>query len=133
MPFKFLFRVFEQSQDGFKQPEREAIVDVLHYCMYADQHVAASEEQMIKAVAQTLSWDNGVPYEGYEGKSIAAVREALSSPEALSSFFDSVRSRLKTDSRTLALQLAEKVVNADGQRKPDELIVLANLRKALAA
>lgn len=132
MPFKFLFSVFEESSDGFKQSEREAIVDVLHYCMYADKQASAPENAMIKAVAKTLSWDPNVAYEEYEAQSTAAVREALEGPDALKSFFKKLRSRLKEDSRILALQLAEKVVNADSQKKPEELTVLAQLKTELA-
>ena len=34
-----LFRKSEAPKDGLTQPQREAVVDLLNYCMYADNFV----------------------------------------------------------------------------------------------
>lgn len=114
MPFKKLFRPAEKSNDGLSQGAREAIVDALHYCMYADKHVAAREDAFIEEAARTLSWDPNISYEYYEGKSTAAARQALSDASAREVFFQSLKSRLtKTADCELALRLAGDLAKSD--------------------
>jgi uncharacterized tellurite resistance protein B-like protein len=132
MPFKSLFLPAEKQEDGFAQSEREAIVDVLHYCMYADRHIAASEDQMIETLARTLNWDPKISYEYYEAKSTGAVRRALDDKESRAEFMKDLRERLKKpEHRTLALRVADDLMQSDGQKGPAEFMALSELKKAL--
>ncbi len=131
MSFRSLFRLSSQPDDGLTQPEREAIVDVLHYCMYADKHIATTEDDLIEAAARKFDWDPKVSYEYYEGKSTGMVRLALSDPYARASFLEDLNTRLGNQAKLIALQLAERVVNADGVRRAEELEAMEALRRSL--
>lgn len=133
MPFKKLFHSAPQPDDGFTQAEREAVVDVLHYCMYADRHVARSEDEMIERVARTLHWDPAISYEYYEGKSTGAVRTALAGDVSREAFLQDLRRRLpKTEHRAFVLKLASELIAADGTQ-PQEVVALQALKDALQA
>lgn len=132
MPFKKLFRSAEKSEDGFTQTEREAVVDVLHYCMYADRHIAVAEDQMIETVARTLNWDPNISYEYYEGKSTGAVRRALAEKEFRAEFMKSIRERLKKlEHRKFVLSIADDLMQSDGTKKAAEFTALSELKRAL--
>ena len=132
MPFKKLFHPSPKQDDGFTQAEREAVVDVLHYCMYADKHIARSEAKMIETVARTLNWDPAISFEYYEGKSTGAVRRALAEKEFREDFMASIRARLgKPEHRSFVLKLANDLMLTDGLKKQEEFVALQSLKKAL--
>lgn len=134
MLFKFLFRSSDKPTDGFTQDEREAIVDILHYGMFADRHLSVSEDMAIEAVARTLDWDPNISYEYYEGKSTGSVRAALADPVLKEEFFESLRVRLKNPAhRDFALKVFDDVLRADGLRKDSERTASVEIRKALGA
>lgn len=134
MAFKNLFRSSEKSADGLTQAAREAIVDVLHYCMYADRHIAAREDQFIEDEARKLDWDPKISYEYYEGKSTGAVSTALANAEAKKAFFESLRTRLAGEKeRSLALRLADDLAKSDGARTTPEKAAIEELRQALSS
>lgn len=58
------------SNDGLQQSQREAIVDLLNYCMFADNFVARAEKQMVSTTGAALDWDRNISFEVYEGGSI---------------------------------------------------------------
>ena len=132
MPFQKMFRHAEKQAVGFTQSEREAVVDILHYCMYADRHIARAEDQMIETVARTLNWDPSISYEYYEGKSTGAVRRALAEKELRADFMKSLRARLsKPEHRKFALSIADDLMKVDGVKPQEEFIALLELKKAL--
>jgi uncharacterized tellurite resistance protein B-like protein len=133
MPFKNFFRSTPKSSDGLNQAAREAIVDVLHYCMYADRHIAVREDEFIEAAARTLDWDPNISYEYYEGKSTGAVSGALANPESKVAFFESIKQRLPgAKERSLVLKLAEDLVLSDGRKDQSEATVIGELKHLLA-
>lgn len=134
MPFAKLFRSAPQASDRLTQPAREAIVDVLHLCMYADSHLALSEDSAIEQIAASFAWDPKISFDSYEAKSVGAVRQALGDPALRGALFASIRDRLPgAELRNLALSLGEKVFKADGTKSDRESTVAAELRKALLA
>jgi len=133
MSFKNLFRSSERSIDGLTQEAREAIVDVLHFCMYADKHIAAREDEFIETAARSLDWDARISYDYYEGKSVGAVRTALADKDARELLFTSLKIRLSAKAaRELALRLAGDLVKSDGQTVHAETEAIAQLRRALS-
>jgi len=130
--FRNLFRFSGKTDDGLTQIQREAIVDVLHYCMYADKHIATTEDEVIEAAARKLDWDPKVSYEYYEGQSTALVRAALADSAERSAFLSGLNSRLGNTGKLIALQVAERVISADGVRKATELEAIAALRETLS-
>ena len=52
-----LFGKPEAPKDGLTQPQREAIVDLLNYCMYADNFVMLAEDRLITDTVAKFNWD----------------------------------------------------------------------------
>jgi hypothetical protein len=120
------------KDDGLSQPQREAIVDLLHYCMYADNLVALKEDQFINTVAATLSWDDKISFETYEGISIGNARRAKEQPAYRAEFLNSVATRLGSQAvRQLAFDLVKQLFNADANLAESESQQLPGLRRAL--
>ncbi|HEY1109715.1 MAG TPA: hypothetical protein VGE76_13800 [Opitutaceae bacterium] len=133
MPYKRLFLSSDKPKDGLTQEAREAIVDVLHFCMYADRHIAASEDVFIEKAARTLDWSPTISYESYEAKSTGAVTRALSDASLRAEFFGSLKARLaKSADRELALALAGDLMVADGAKTAEESKALVELQQGLA-
>lgn len=129
-------KLFVQSgspkNDGLSQPQREAIVDLLHYCMFADNLVALKEDQFINTVAATLSWDPNVSFETYEGSSIGNARRAKESADYRHTFLESINTRLaRKEVRELALDLVKQLFSADANLSDKESQLLPTLRTAL--
>ncbi len=132
MTFKKLFHHEEKPSDGLTQPAREAIVDILNYCMFADKLISLTEDAMIAKMVGKLSWDTNISFDYYEGKSIGAVRRALDEKEYRGKFMQSLRSRLpRAEDKKLALKLADDLTKADGVKSPEEFVALAELKSAL--
>jgi hypothetical protein len=128
--------LFSQSgdgkNDGLSQTQREAIVDLLHYSMYADNLVALKEDQFINSVATTLSWDKDISFETYEGTSIGRARKAKEQSAYREEFLQSVATRLgATPVRQLAFDLVKQLFAADANLCERESQQLPTLRKAL--
>ena len=114
------------------QAQREAIVDLLHYCMFADNLITISENQFIAAKVQSFSWDPKISFEYYQGKSIGAARAALGDPKAKESFFESAKERLATPAlRKQALELCRKLFMADGNKAEGEFASEKEVRGGL--
>ena len=130
--FNRLFKSAQKPQDGLAQAQREAIVDLLNYCMFADNIVMLSESQFVAAKVEAFSWDPKISFDYYQGKSIGAARAALDEPESKKGFFDSIYQRLATaELRNQAFGLCEKLFLADGVKSEKESVVQGEIRKAL--
>jgi hypothetical protein len=128
-----LFRPHETPRDGLTQSEREAMVDLLHYCMYADNHIALAEEQIVEETVSILNWDPGASFESYESRSIARAREAKEHPESREEFFKSVKDRLASSpaARALALKVSRQIFRAHGARSEQEALLEQRLEQLL--
>ena len=130
--FNRLFKSATESKDGLSQSQREAIVDLLNYCMFADNLVTISESRFVAAEVDSLNWDPKISFDYYQGKSIGAARAALDEPESRKGFFDSINLRLATpEIRNRALNLCLKLFLADGTKSEKESAMLGAIRKAL--
>lgn len=126
-----LFSTKADKNDGLTQAQREAIVDLLHYCMYADNLISISESSFVAAKVQAFNWDPKIAFESYQGKSIGAARNALANADAKENFFESVKQRLGGAGKT-AYDLCQKLFAADG-RTDTEAVWQADVKKALEA
>ena len=117
------------KNDGLTQTQREAIVDLLHYCMYADSLISISESSFVAAKVQAFNWDPNVAFESYQGKSIGAARNALANADAKKNFFESVNRRIG-GANTTAYDLCRKLFAADGKTDV-EAVWQADVQKAL--
>lgn len=121
-----------KKSDGLRQAQREAIVDLLHYCMFADNFVALAEDRFVNELADTLNWDPNISFESYEGGSIGNARRAKESAAYREQFLQGIVSRLETkEAKALALKLTKQLYASDqsGTSTPEaeQLIVLSKL------
>ena len=129
---KKLFRKSEAPNDGLIQPQREAIVDLLNYCMYADNLVMLAEDRLITDTAAKFNWDSKVPFDQFVLRSTDNARNARESQVYRNQFLASIRDRLGTAAvKGQALDLCQELFLADGARSDEEDAVLQNLRELL--
>jgi hypothetical protein len=127
-----LFHKSEAPRDGLTQPQREAIVDLLNYCMYADDLVMLAEDRLITDTVKKFNWDSKVPFDQFALRSIDNARNARENQGYREKFLGSIRDRLNTDAvKGKALDLCQELFIADGARSDEEADVFQNLRKLL--
>jgi hypothetical protein len=127
-----LFHKSEAPQDGLTQPQREAIVDLLNYCMYADNLVFIAEDRLITDTVAKFNWDSRVPFDQFDVRSIDNARNASENPGYRDKFLTSIRDRLDTAAvKGQALDLCQELFLADGARSEEEEVVLQSLKQLL--
>jgi hypothetical protein len=127
-----LFHKSEAPNDGLTQPQREAIVDLMNYCMYADNLVMLAEDRLITDTVAKFNWDSKVPFDQFVLRSTDNARNARESQVYRDKFLRSISDRLSTDAvKAQALDLCQELFLADGARADEEDAVLQNLRKLL--
>jgi len=127
-----LFRKSEGPKDGLTQPQREAIVDLLNYCMYADNLVMLAEDRLITDTVAKFNWESTTPFDQFDGRSVGNARNARESQVYGDKFLGSIKDRLDTPAvRGKALDLCQELFLADGAQSEEEDEVLQNLRPLL--
>ena len=127
-----LFHKSEAPKDGLTQPQREAIVDLLNYCMYADNLVMLAEDRLITDTVAKFNWDPKVPFNQFDVRSIDNARNATENPGYRNKFLASITDRLATAAvKGQALDLCQELFLADGARSDEEDAVLQHLRTLL--
>jgi hypothetical protein len=127
-----LFHKSEAPNDGLTQPQREAIVDLLNYCMYADNLVFLAEDRVITDTVAKFNWDSKVPFDQFDMRSVSNARNARESQVYRDQFLASIKDRLDTGPvKGKALDLCQELFLADGARSDEEDVVLQNLRQLL--
>jgi hypothetical protein len=92
-----LFHKSDASQKGgLTQPQREAIVDLLNYCMYADNLIFLAEDRLIADTVAKFNWDSKVPFDQFDVRSIGNARNARENQGHRDQFLASIRDRLGT-------------------------------------
>ena len=127
-----LFRKSEAPKDNLTQPQREAIVDLLCYCMYADNLIMLAEDRLITDTVAKFNWDSKVPFDQFDVRSIGNARNARESQVYRDQFLASIRDRLDTAAvKGQALDLCQELFLADGAQSDEEDVVLQHLRTLL--
>ena len=127
-----LFRKSEAPNDGLTQPQREAIVDLLNYCMYADNLVFLAEDRLITDTVAKFNWDPKVPFDQFDVRSVSNARNATESQVYRDHLLASIRDRLDTAIvKGQALDLVQELFLADGAQSDEEDVVLQHLRQLL--
>jgi uncharacterized tellurite resistance protein B-like protein len=127
-----LFHKSQAPKDGLTQSQREAIVDLLNYCMYADNLVMLAEDRLIADTAAKFDWDSKVPFDQFDLRSIDNARNASDNPGYRDKLLASIRDRLETAAvKGKALDLVQELFLADGAQSEEEDAVLQNLKTLL--
>jgi len=130
----FLRRLFSTTAnpaDGLIQPQREAVIDLLNFCMCADQKLLLDEEITLDDEIQGFSWDPAVDFMKFATQSRERAKLAVATPEMRHDALASISRRLQTtEAKTNALDLCQKVFHADGEYAPVERTVFAEIKRA---
>jgi hypothetical protein len=127
-----LFHKSEAPNDGLTQPQREAIVDLLNYCMYADNLVFLAEDRLITDTVAKFNWEAKVPFDQFDARSVSNARNASESQVYRDQFLASIKARLDTAAvKGQALELCQELFLADGAQSYEEDDALQNLKKLL--
>jgi len=127
-----LFRKSEEPNDGLTQPQREPIVDLLNYCMYADNLVFLAEDRLITDTVAKFNWGSKVPFDHFAVTPLDNARHAPENPGYRDQFLASIRDRLGTATvKGQALDLCQELFVADGARSDEEDAVLQKLKQLL--
>jgi hypothetical protein len=129
--FSRLFSAKAPANDGFTQIQREAVVDLLNFCSYADDKLALAEDAIVAKELEQCHWHPAEPVELFVKRSITRVRNALESPESRANFLADVSDRLAApETRTRALSLSKRLFGADGDYSADEKTVFNEIEQA---
>lgn len=122
----------EDPKPKLEQKEREAIVDLLHLCLYADAHIALKEGEFLSSVIDVIGWETQSSFSSYEARSVASARAARENNDAKKEFLVAAAQRLKSPAaRATALDLCKKLFASDGTTADKELDLLGEIRTAL--
>ncbi len=129
----FISRFFSFSpEDGLRQKQREALVDILVWTMYIDKYLALSEKEDIEREMASMTWHSVTSIEQYYDESVTRARDVLSRPAKAAAYLEDIKSRLGDEAtRGSALDACRQLANADGKIVPTEEAFLDSLRKAL--
>jgi uncharacterized tellurite resistance protein B-like protein len=130
--FKKLFGRAPASPDGLAQPQREAMVDLLFYCMFADNSLPVKEDKILADTVDQFAWDPQVSYDSYAARSIARARAVKETPSTRADFLADAAARLATPAvkaRTLAL--CRQIFQADGDFSGREQELFREIQQAL--
>jgi len=116
---KLLSRLFSaprnSSQDGLSQTQREAIIDLLLICIYADNHLSVAEDKVLKDQVESCSWDSGTSAEIYIAIATSKARRAKSDESLQSEYLQYIADRLESPaSKAKALSLVDELFESDG-------------------
>lgn len=125
------FRKTTKPAKELAQPEREAIVDLLHLCVYADSHISLSETAVIADVVEVIGWDTNLSFTSYESRSVAAARVAKTDAASKKAFIEYAAERLPSkESKALAVALCSDLFASDGTESK-EAALLSQIRAVL--
>jgi hypothetical protein len=113
---RFLDLVRERAVPAETQAEREAVIDLLVWTMFADRHVAAAEQQRIAAETKNMAWDAPSPVDHFVDKSMLRARAVLAGDQSAEKYLDEITARLGDDAmRRRALAACEALAEVDGE------------------
>jgi hypothetical protein len=117
----------ELDQNG-----REAIVELVHFCVYADARIALDEGDFLGALPSQLGWPAQSSYSSYEGVAVATARAARESEEACTHFLSTVAQRLGSPAaKRYAVELCKTLMRVDGTTAAREDELVAKIQAAL--
>lgn len=119
-----LFKSKKDNTPQLSQTEREAVVDLLQLCLYADAHISLREGHFISDVVEVIGWDQNLSFGSYEPRSIAEARAARSDEKSQREFIEHAASRLTSnESKQIALDLCRELCATDGLNSREEKVL----------
>lgn len=112
-----------------EQSQREAMVDLLVWTMYADNVLTLPENDRIDQMTEEMSWSSPMPPQLYVNVSIAKVRDAIDDAEASESLLNDISDRLGSEKmRMHAYEACRDLAKADGEVADKEMRFLSTIK-----
>jgi tellurite resistance protein len=122
---RFIRLVRDRAAPAETQAEREAMIDLLVWTMFADRHVAAAEQQRIVSETKLMKWDAAAPADHYIDKSMLRARAVLAGDRPAEEYLDEIAARLGDEPmRRRALAACEALAEVDGEVAEPERTLL---------
>lgn len=118
------------SLDGFNQEQREAMLDLIILGMYADNHLAFSENEVLKDFSQSFNWNSSESINYYMNRIIGHFRQIRDDPEAVNETIELIATKLSNQSEQ-ALKILEDMIDADGETVDQESKFYQKVEEAL--
>ena len=120
----------DARKDRLNQGQREAIIDALLYCLYADDYDDPAERNIMDKSIARLNWESGISVTDYIEFATEKVNRALSSEESEQAFLASISERLEDwERRFQTLQLCKILFYSDMFFSDEEVRALTELSR----
>lgn len=112
-----------------EQKQREAMVDLLIWTMYADNVLSLPENDKIDQLTAEMPWDSTIPAQQYMLTSIARVRDAVEDSGASEALLEDIYKRLGSDAmRRRTYEACRDLAHADGEMAATEMHFLNTVK-----
>lgn len=102
-------------EDDLEQSEREAILELLLFAFYADNHLSLAEGDLIKEEGDRFNWQGSVTVEQFVESATERVRRHKSDPRLADECLRDLSAALvRPTAKSTALGLVERLFEADG-------------------
>lgn len=109
------------QSDGLQQEEREALIDLLLYCKFADNHLSLAEETVLHQEITQFNWESEVDVDVYIDSATAKIRTANTAPHREKKLLEQVGQRLiSAYAKETARALVAKLFQADGETEVEK-------------
>ena len=121
---------FRSDAPECAQPQREALLDLMVWVMFADRHIAAPEQAQVQRVARDLPWEGYQSVDLYLDAAVRRARDALANAPTAERYLDDIAARLGDAAMmTRAYQACREVAGADGDIAPAEQALLEQVQR----
>lgn len=129
---KKLFVIGEtQVRDGLSQDQREAMIDLLQLCIYADNELHITEGRIFKRQIKRYNWESDQPIEEYIQESKSNALGLVRSGKARNAHLVDIGIRLgKKDAKFQALKLCKILFYSDCILAEGEQVFIDEIRSA---
>ena len=122
------------NSDGLKQSQREAMVDAMLYCLFADDYDDPMERQVLDRAIARFNWESETSIPDYILAASGRVHEAVGDPATEQNLLNDISNRLENwEIRFQAIQLCKILFYSDLFFSDEEVRALAQLKSAFKA
>lgn len=112
------------------QLQREAMIDLMIWTMYADKLLSLPENEKIDQMTEEMEWKSPTPPSQYVMIAISKIRDVLEDEAKAAEEMDSIYERLGTDDmRRDAYTVCRDLARADGEVADEEVNFLNTIKQ----
>ena len=120
------------TTDGLDQVQREAMIDLLLICIYADNDLDLNEERIFDREVEHYAWLSETSLKDYIQAARVKVQGMIASKEARRSAFRDIAQRLRTrEAKYGAVKMCKLLFYADCQLDDEEETFIDEIELAL--